>query len=103
MFKIRVGRKLFGSRKDEIPAGWKRMHNEELYDLCFSPTIIGVACLGEREVHTGFWWRNMRERGHLEDPCVDGRIILKWIPKNCNGGAGTGLVWLRTGTDGGFL
>jgi hypothetical protein len=21
------------------------------------------------------WWRNLRERGHLEDPGIDGRII----------------------------
>ena len=28
---------------------------------------------------TGFWWGNMRERDHLEDPGVDGRIILRWI------------------------
>jgi len=31
------------------------------------------------EVHTGFWWGNLRERDHLEDPGVDGRIILKWM------------------------
>jgi hypothetical protein len=29
------------------------------------------------EVHTGFWWGNLREEGHLEDSGVDGRIILK--------------------------
>jgi hypothetical protein len=27
------------------------------------------------EVHTGFWWGNLREKDHLEDPGVDGRII----------------------------
>jgi hypothetical protein len=26
-----------------------------------------------------FWWRNLRERDHLEDPGVDGRVILRWI------------------------
>ena len=26
-----------------------------------------------------FWWGNLREGGHLEDPSVDGRIILKRI------------------------
>jgi hypothetical protein len=35
---------------------------------------------GERgEVYTRFWWGNLRERGHLVDPGIDGRIILRWI------------------------
>jgi len=35
--------------------------------------------LGIAEVYTGFWWGNLREREHFEDPDVDGRIILKCI------------------------
>ena len=31
------------------------------------------------EVHTGFWWGNLRERDHLEDPGIDGRIILRCV------------------------
>jgi len=34
---------------------------------------------GRREVYTGFWFENLRERDHLEDPGVDGKIILSWI------------------------
>jgi hypothetical protein len=35
-----------------------------------------VARIWRRYVYTGFRWGNLRERGHLEDPDVDGRIIL---------------------------
>jgi hypothetical protein len=38
----------------------------------------------------------------LEDPDVDGRIILKRIFEKWDG-AWTGLMWLRIGTDGGLL
>jgi len=35
-----------------------------------------------------FWWGNLRERDHLEDPGVDGRLILRWIFRKWNGGHG---------------
>jgi hypothetical protein len=41
---------------------------------------------GRGEVHTGFWWENLIERGLLEDTGVDGRIILKCIFRKWNGG-----------------
>jgi hypothetical protein len=50
-----------------------------------------VARLEKRreEVHTGFWWVNLRERHHLQDLGIDGRIMLSWItqikhPTRCN-------------------
>jgi len=58
---------------------------------------------GRGKVYTGFWWGNLRERDHLVDPGVDGRIILKWVFRKWVGGAWTGLIWLRIGTDGGLL
>jgi hypothetical protein len=54
------------------------------------------------EERTGLWWGNLRERGHLEDSRVDGRIILKWIFRNWEG-VRTGLMWLGIGTVGGSL
>jgi len=36
-----------------------------------------VARMEREEAYTGFWWGNLRERNHLEDPGVDGRIILR--------------------------
>jgi len=32
---------------------------------------------GTGDAHTGFWLGNLRERTHLSDLGVDGRIILK--------------------------
>jgi hypothetical protein len=36
-------------------------------------------------VHTGFWWRDLREGDHLGDPGVDSSIILKWVFKKSDG------------------
>jgi len=82
-------RRIFGPKRDEVKGEWRKLDNEEIYDLYSSPNIIqvvksrimgwagDVAYMGERgEVHRGFWWGNLRERNHLEDPGVDGKIIL---------------------------
>ena len=43
---------------------------------------------GTGEVHTGFWWEDLREGDHLEHPRVDWRIILKRNFKKWDGGHG---------------
>jgi len=37
-------------------------------------------------VHTGFWWAGVRERNHLEDSGIHGRIGLKRIVRKWDGG-----------------
>jgi len=45
-----------------------------------------VPRMGRAGVYTGFYWGNLGEIDHLEDPGVDGRIILRWIFRKWDGG-----------------
>ena len=65
---------------------------------------IGGACSAYGgEAYTGFWWENLRERGHLEDQDVDECIILRWIFRKWDVGAWTGLICFRVGAGSGHL
>jgi hypothetical protein len=55
------------------------------------------------EACTGFWWENLRERYHLVDPGVDGRIILSRLFRKWDVYIWTGLSWLTIETGGGHL
>jgi len=43
-------------------------------------------------LYTGFWWGNLSEKGHFEDPSVAGRIVLRW---NFRKWDVRSSVWLR--------
>jgi len=47
------------------------------------------------EVDTGFWCGNLRDKGHLEDPGIDGKIILTCIFRKPVGG----LDWIGLAQD----
>ena len=91
VFENRALRRVFGPKRDEVTGECRKLHNEELSDLCSLPNIVRVvksrrmrwaghvARIGRGEVCTGFWWVNLRERDHWGDPDVVGRIILKRI------------------------
>jgi hypothetical protein len=71
-FENRVLRRIFGTKRDEVTGGWRKLHNEELS----SPSIIRiiksrrmrwaghVARMGRIGPHIGYWWACQKERGH---------------------------------------
>jgi hypothetical protein len=92
----------------------EKHYNEELNDLYSSPIIVRdiksrrmrwaghVARMEERRGVYRVLVGNLREIDHLEDPGVDGRIILRRIFSKWDVGLRTGSIWLRTGTGGGL-
>ena len=54
-------------------------------------------------MNTGFWWGNLGDRDPLEEPDVNGSIILRWIFRKWDVVASAGSIWLRIGTGGGHL
>jgi len=62
-----------------------------------------VACTVRRRGVYRVLMGNLRQRAHLEDAGMDGKIILRSIFRKWDGVAWTGFIWLRIGTDGGHL
>jgi hypothetical protein len=42
VFENRVLRTIFGPKRDEVTGEWRKLHNEELHDLYYSPSIIRI-------------------------------------------------------------
>ena len=112
-------RGIFGPKRDEVTGEWRKLRNKELYDLHSSPNIVlviktrrmrwagHVENIGRGEVHRGFWWGNLSERDHLQDPGIERRLILLISKMALQDvvwrGEWTGLIWLRIGIGGWHL
>jgi len=95
VFENRVLR-IFWPKRDEVTGDWRKLHNEELNDM-YLPNIVrviksrrirwaeSVACMGKNRGVCSFCWGNLRERHHLEDPDVGGKIMLGWIFRKWGG------------------
>jgi hypothetical protein len=40
VFENRVLRRIFAPKRDEVIAGWRKLHNEEFHKLYSSPSVI---------------------------------------------------------------
>ena len=47
-------------------------------------------------MYTGLWWGNLRERDHLEDPGIGGRINIKMDLQEVGCG---GMDWIELAQD----
>jgi hypothetical protein len=80
VFENRVLRKIFGHKREEVPGGWRRLHNEELHNLYASPNTIRViesrlmgltdhlTCIGEMRNEFRILVRNLEEKSPLGRP-----------------------------------
>jgi len=115
MLENRVLRNICAPKRDEVTGEWRKLHVEKLNDLFCSPNIGRVmksrrmrraghvACMVERGDVYRVLVGKTEGQNHVEDPGVDGMIILRWIFRKWNVGVWTGLIWLRIGTGGGNL
>jgi hypothetical protein len=46
VFENRVQNKIFRLKKVEVTGEWRKLHNEELRNLYYSPSIIGKSSRG---------------------------------------------------------
>jgi hypothetical protein len=72
VFQNRVLIKIFGPKTDEVTGEWRRLHNEEFYDLYSSQNIIRV--IKSRRVR---WAGHVARMGHNR---VSYRIFV-WRPE----------------------
>jgi hypothetical protein len=117
MFENRVLRGVFGRKGDEVTGEWRKLHSGELHNLNSPSNIIRqmkssrkrwawhVARMGGGggETCTRFWWESPKEKDHLKDRGVDGRMGSEWTLGRLVGGMWSGFSWLRIGTVGGLL
>jgi hypothetical protein len=104
VFENRVLRRIFGPKRDEVRGEWRKLHNEELHilyskyhqaDQVNENGVGGDMRLAweRREKFTRFWLENPKERDHLEDRGVDGRMVSEWIlGRLARGGGGVDSV-----------
>jgi hypothetical protein len=59
--------------------------------------------MGKIKVCTKFWAENLKVKGYLEDPGVDGSIILEWILRKEGGNVWTRFIWVSMASSGGLL
>jgi hypothetical protein len=70
VFENRVLRRIFGPKRDEVTGEWRKLHNEELHNLCSSTDII-------RQIKS----RRMKWAGHVARMGKERKVYKVWVVK----------------------
>ena len=101
-------RRIFGPKRGGVTGEWRKQHNAELNDLYFSANIVRViksrrmrwavhvARTGQRRGAYMVLVGKPEGKNHLEDPDIDGRIMLKWVFRTWDGGS---MDWIYLAQD----
>jgi hypothetical protein len=72
LFENWVLRRISGPRRGKVTAGWRKLNNEELHNVCSMPHIIRIikkrrikwaghlALMGRRGMHIRYWWESQK-------------------------------------------
>jgi hypothetical protein len=107
-----VLKRIFGPKREEVTGEWRKLHNEELCDLYYSPSIIRmiksrrmrwvghVARMGERRVVYSDVVGKIEGKRPLRRPrrAWEGNIKMGLQEVGWRG-TWTGLIWLSIRTD----
>jgi hypothetical protein len=110
-----VLRRIFGPKRGEATGGWRKLHNEELHNLYFPPSIIRII-KSRRMRWAGHVARIGAKRnaytilvGELEGKRPLGGARRRWVDnikidlREIGWDGVFGLSWVRIGTRGGIL
>jgi hypothetical protein len=63
VFENRVLGRIFGPKRDGVTGGWRKLHDEDLRDLCVSPSVIRIA--KSRRMTWAEYVARMREKRNM--------------------------------------
>jgi len=107
VYENRMLRGIFGPKMEGVRGEWTKLHIKELNNLyCLSNVIRviksrrmrwagHVAHMERYRSAYRFRWGNLKERDHLEDTSLSGKIILRWS----SGSAMGGMDWIELAQD----